>query len=305
MRGRIIKGLGGLYDVLCEDDTRISCKARGILRHEGVTPYVGDFVLLSSDADGNYLIDSIEPRKNVLIRPPLANLDFLFMVIASGKPEPVIATVDKLISIAEFHRIEPVIVVSKTDVNLSYAAELSSIYQRCGFSVFPVSAKTGEGIGALHTFLFERLSCKSAAFAGASGVGKTTLMNGLFPELSLATGTVSEKISRGKHTTRHVQLYRLRDISDFDSDGFLADTPGFSMLDFVRFDFYQKEDLPYAFREFAPYLSSCRYADCTHTKEEGCAVLAAVERGDIPKSRHESFLAIYQDIKDKRPWNSK
>ncbi len=305
MRGRIYKGLGGLYEVRLEDGDTISAKARGSFRRSGLTPYVGDFVQVQTLEDGSAVIDEIFERKNSLIRPPFANLDYMFVCVPTAKPDPAITTVDKLISIAEHQNIEPIIIITKTDENGAKRGELTDIYTKSGFRVFNVCSLTGDGVDSVKEFFINELSGGTAVFAGASGVGKTTLMNALFPHLDLATGEISAKISRGKHTTRHVELYDLNELTSGVMNGYLADTPGFSMLDFVRFDFYDKDDLPYTFREFVDLIPYCRYTDCTHTKEEECAVVTAVRKGQIPASRHNSFLEIYNDIKNKKPWDNK
>jgi ribosome biogenesis GTPase len=213
--------------------------------------------------------------------------------------------VDKLISIAEHNRIEPVIIVGKSDLSPKHAAELQALYQKAGFASFCVSCEKGDGIDAVADYIRQHARNKLSAFAGASGVGKSTLMNRLFPSLSRLTGDISQKNARGRHTTREVTLFSLSDLWPDcpDADGYIADTPGFSLLDFTRFDFFEKDDLPATMRDFAPYLGKCRWADCTHLKEEGCAVLQAVRRGDIAPSRHESFVTIYNDLKDKHPWS--
>ncbi len=305
MRGRIFKGLGGLYEVRLDDGNIAHAKARGSFRRSGITPYVGDFVEVLTLDDGSSVIDEIHERKNSLIRPPFANLDYLFVCVPTAKPEPAITTVDKLISIAEHQEIEPIIVITKMDEDPVRGAEILEIYARSGFRTFSVCSPSGEGVDNIKCFFTDELSGGTAAFAGASGVGKTTLMNALFPSLKLATGEISQKIARGKHTTRHVELYDLYKLTSGEMKGFLADTPGFSMLDFVRFDFYEKDDLPYTFREFTDLIPLCRYSDCTHTKEDDCAIVTAVREGKIPRSRHDSFLEIYNDIKDKKPWDNK
>ncbi|MCI8590500.1 MAG: ribosome small subunit-dependent GTPase A [Clostridiales bacterium] len=305
VEGIIVKGLGGLYDIRLNDGSLVFCKAKGVFRHEKIKPMIGDRVEIAADAGGNQVIESIGPRRNVLIRPPIANLDVLFIVLPSTDPVPDLLTADKLISIAEYNQITPVIVVTKNDLAPETAESLVQLYEACGFVVYAVSSKTKAGVDALRTYITRHLQGRIAAFAGASGVGKSTLMNALFPNMALETGEVSHKTSRGRHTTRHVQLFPLAEMADFTAEGYIADTPGFSMLDFVRFDFYDKEALPWTFREFEPFLHACRYTGCTHTAEEGCAVLAAVRDGKIPATRHQSFLQIYKDIKDKKPWNSK
>ncbi len=303
--GKIVKSTGGLYYIKAdEQDARIggqclSCRARGKFRHDGISPLVGDMVEIVYH-ENDIMIASILDRKNALIRPPLANLDYMFVSMAATKPTPILSTVDKLIAIAEHGNIEPVIIIGKSDLDSEITEELANIYRKAGFTVFPVSAALGEGIEPLAAFLKANMCGKIAAFAGASGVGKSSLMNRLFPNLHFETGEISQKIERGKNTTRHVELV------EYEADGgigYIADTPGFSMLDFIRFDFFAKEDLVDTMREFDPYIGQCRYKKCTHTKEEGCAILEAVKSGDIAKSRHDSFLEMYEALKNKHDWN--
>lgn len=298
-KGRIIRSTGGLYTVDTGNGT-IACRAKGAFRHDGQKPLAGDIVTLRGNK-GEYAVAHIHERKNSLIRPPLANLDYLFVVVAAASPDPILLTVDKLISIAEFNSIEPVVVITKEDLDSKCADELAHIYIKCGFTVFVTSPE--KGCRDVFDFIAEKCKDSIIAFAGNSGVGKSTLMNALFPSLSLETGDVSHKTERGRHTTRAVELYPLEEVLEIeDAAGYAADTPGFSMLDFVRFDFYRKEDLPGTFREFDDYIGSCKYTKCTHTVEEGCAILEALEKGEIPSSRHESFRALYADLKDKKDW---
>ena len=320
--GKLIGGLGGLYEILLDQGTTplsggaIFARAKGTFRHEALSPLVGDRVRVcfeegafvqEGDAvraatdGGGAVIAEILPRRNALIRPPMANLDLLCITFAAARPAPALETVDKLISIAEFHGITPVIVVGKCDLAPQEAARLCDIYRTAGFDTFAISSEDGTGIDALRAFLQARAPGKTVAFAGASGVGKSTLLNALFPALALETGEISQKIQRGKHTTRRVELHPITGVAA----GYVADTPGFSMLDFVRFDFFGKDDLPDTMREFAPYLGCCRYKKCTHVREEGCAVLEAVQRGVIPPSRHASFVAMFDALKNKQDWSKK
>ncbi|MBQ2766482.1 MAG: ribosome small subunit-dependent GTPase A [Clostridia bacterium] len=311
-RGRILRGVGGLYSILLDgaEGSIVSCRARGLFRHLDITPLPGDRVelALTERADttedngdgGEMMIAEIIDRRSALIRPPLANLDYLFITMASAKPTPIPETIDKLTAIAEHNGIEPVIVIGKSELDPAEAERLAAVYRSAGYAVFSLSCRTGEGIAPLRAYIAEHLPGKVAAFAGASGVGKSTLMTELFPTLQLETGGLSRKIERGRHTTRQVDLYPL-DVGG-DKPAFLADTPGFSMLDFARFDFFSLDDLPHAMREFAPHLGKCRYTDCTHLCEEGCAIVEAVAAGEIAPSRHASYCAMYAVLKEKKAW---
>ena len=317
MYGKIIQGVGGLYSVRItsvSDETNadligktVSCRARGAFRHNNISPLPGDDVVVAraeqtsqnAKEDNGFVIDEICDRKNALIRPPMANLDFLFITMASAAPAPILTTVDKLISIAEFNKIEPIIVITKNELDPDYADMLYSIYKKSGFTVFSLSAVENVGIDPIKEFIEANLKSRIAAFAGASGIGKSTLLNALFPNLSLTTSEISQKIQRGKHTTRKVELYPMSD--DLDC-GYIADTPGFSMLDFERFDFFEKDDLPLTMREFTDYIGQCKYTKCSHIKEDGCAIIEAVKNGDIPKTRHDSFCELYSVLKAKKKW---
>ena len=316
VKGKIINGVGGLYTVRLLEDallpvgSKVKCRARGAFRHEKLSPLPGDTVkLLYSEITAkdrndknasDFVIDEIYPRKNSLIRPPMANLDYLFITMASASPTPNLATVDKLIAIAEFNGIEPIVVITKNELDPTYAKELYESYSLCGFTCFSLSAAENSGIEPIDEFIQSNMNGKIAAFAGASGIGKSTLMNRLFPGLSLSTSEISRKIERGRHTTREVELFCLSENADC---GYIADTPGFSMLDFERFDFFEKDDLPNTFREFEPYIGECKYTKCSHTKEEGCAILEAVRDEKIPPSRHASYVEIFCTLKAKKKWN--
>ncbi len=261
--------------------------------------------------DVDWVIDSVEERRSLMIRPPVANLDYLFAVIPCASPEPDLLTADKLTVIAENYGIEPVIVVNKADLMPRRAEEIEKIYTTAGYRVFPLSAATGDGVGALWRYLEEITRGSgdgrhiSGAFAGASGAGKSTLMTALFPDLKLATGSVSRRIERGRHTTRHVELYPLRIGGEGNALFWLADTPGFSMLDFTRFDFFPYDELAVSFREFGDCLGNCRYTKCTHLREEGCAVLDKLRAGGIAPSRHESYVRIYEEQRKVPEWKRK
>lgn len=306
--GKAVKGLGGLYSIRIEENGKadyLSCKAKGSLHRDEEKLLIGDRVRVTIDdstPDG-VVISEILPRKNSLIRPPMANLDYIFSVFAAAKPAPVTETVDKLIAIAEYNGITPVAIITKADLDENKAQELRKIYSEAGFDAFIASTKTGEGIDEIKAYIEEKITDGiTAAFAGASGVGKSTLMNRLFPDLSLATAEISRKIERGRHTTRHVELFAL---SDGEGAGFLADTPGFSLLDFSRFDFFPIESLASTFREISGYVGKCRYADCSHVGEgqDDCAVIRAVFDGRISESRHNSYKEIYKVLKAKKSYD--
>ena len=302
--GKVVKGLGGLYETRIDGNEgviRLSLRAKGVLKRDDERLLVGDNVVITIDdstPDGS-VISEVLPRKNSLIRPPLANLDYIFIVFAAVKPTPVIETVDKLIAIAEHNDINPVVVITKSDLSSDSSEEYADIYRKVGIPTFVTSSECGQGIDDLKAYIKSAiLNGKTAAFAGASGVGKSTLMNALFSGLSLQTAEISRKIERGRHTTRHVEIF---DIENSRDTGFLADTPGFSLIDFARFDFFTIDELLPTFRDILPYSSGCRYADCAHVGEgvDECAVAKAVADGKIAPSRLESYRSIYRVLKGK------
>lgn len=288
LTGLVLKGIGGFYYVQC-GDTLYSCRARGKFRKDRISPYAGDRVRFTVDENGEGYLSEILARKNFLVRPPLANLDKLFIVSSVSDPQPSTLIIDKTIAAAELKGIEPVLVFTKTD--LDDAAPLREIYGMIGIRCYFVSAVDGVGVESLRP---ELTGCVSA-FTGNSGVGKSTLLNALMPELVLETGEISRKLGRGRHTTRHVELYPVE-------GGYVADTPGFSTMDIDRYELFRKEELPDGFREFAPYIGACRFTSCSHTCEKGCAVLEAAEAGKISRSRLESYIAMYNEVKDIKEW---
>lgn len=292
LEGLVRKGIGGFYTVETPEGI-YTCTARGKFRKARISPYAGDRVRILGEEDGTGALEEILPRKNFLVRPPIANIDQLFIVTSLRDPSPDPLILDKTIAAAELEQIAPVLVLTKTD--LDDASSLQEIYSVAGIPCFAVSSVTGEGVDQVGALLEGRIS----AFTGNSGVGKSTLLNALFPDLQLKTGEISQKLGRGRHTTREVELYKL------EGGGYVADTPGFSTFDIERYRMTDKEKLAFGFREFAPYLGACQFSSCSHTCEKGCAVLQAVEEGKIPRSRHESYCTMYQEVKDVKQWQQK
>lgn len=290
--GKIIKGIGGFYYVESADIV-YECKARGSFRNQKVTPLVGDNVEFSVNENAENTIDAICPRKNELVRPPLANLDTLFIVSSVTDPKINTLIIDKLTAIAEHKNIEPVIVITKTDLDPSYT-KYKEIYEKSGFTVIACNNITGEGCDTVKSMLNGKIS----AFTGNTGVGKSSILNALFPHLELPTGETSKKLGRGRHTTRHCELFKVE-------GGYIADTPGFSSLDFERCEKILKDDLPYCFRDFRDYLGECKFNSCSHINDKGCAVVQAVKNGIICDSRHNSYISMYNDVKDIKEWENK
>ena len=274
------------------DDGLVSCRARGILRKEGNSPLTGDIVEISVE-HGKGMVERILPRKNSFIRPAVANIDMLIVFAANVNPVTEPFLIDRVAAIAGDQEVQVVLCVNKCD--LDPAVDLVRIYEHAGFPVIRASAETGEGVEELRQLIRGKLT----AFTGNSGVGKSSMLNRLCPELALPTGEVSEKLGRGRHTTRHVELYRL------EEDTYVADTPGFSSFDTDQMEIILKENLQYAFPDFGEFIGSCQFHDCSHRKEPGCAVTAAVAAGEIEKSRYDSYLRLYEKASQIKLWEVK
>ena len=289
--GRIVRSLSGFYDVQIPGKV-VTCRARGILRKEGNSPLTGDMVEITMER-GKGMVEKILPRKNSFVRPAVANVDALVVFAANVNPVTEPFLIDRVAAIAGDQEVPVYLCVNKCD--LDPALDLVRIYTNAGFPVICTSAETGEGVEQLRQLLTGKL----VAFTGNSGVGKSSILNRLCPELALPTGEVSEKLGRGRHTTRHVELYSL------GNDTYVADTPGFSSFDTDQMDVILKENLQYAFPDFGKYLGQCQFHDCSHRKEPGCAVRAAWEAGDIEKTRYDSYLKLYEKASQIRLWELK
>lgn len=282
---QIIKGIGGFYYVKTAAGV-VECHARGILRKRGHTPVAGDHVRLSADGT---VIDAILPRKNYFIRPPVANLDILFVVASTTQPAPSTLILDQMLAAACYQNVQPVLVITKAD--LAAADALQKAYDGSGIPVVCLHHETGEGLDELQAHIKGHL----CAFCGNSGVGKSTLLNALAPDLARQTGEISQKLGRGRHTTREVEIFEA-------CGGQIADTPGFASLDAQRLGHIPKEELQHAFPDIGRYFGQCKFTGCSHRSEKGCAVRAALEQGELSPSRYNSYLAMYQEAEQYKEW---
>lgn len=287
--GIIIKGIGGFYYVEAADGIIYECKARGVFRKEKITPLAGDKVEISIDENNKNSIDKIYERRNMFKRPPIANVDKLVIVSSVCDPRPNLLIIDRLTAVAVYKSVEPIIVFTKND--LQSADEYIEIYKNAGFKTFAVSNETGEGIGEVKAVI-ENGVC---VFTGNSGVGKSSLINRMYPDFALETGEISKKLGRGRHTTRHVELLKI-------NNGYIADTPGFSSLDFETNDLIKKDELAFCFPDFSDYIDSCKFSTCAHVNDKGCRLIEAVNSGDVMRSRHESYVTMYNEVKDIKDW---
>lgn len=294
--GIITKAVGGNYYVEAQDGDNVGvtfkCAARGIFRNKGLSPAAGDFVTVCADENTDPVVTEIHERKNFLIRPPLANLDIIVFVNSTTQPAVNTFILDQLIAVADSKNIETIIVFTKIDLNS--AENFPDIYRKIGIPVFSVDNTTGSGTEKVRAALKGKIS----AFIGNSGVGKSSLLNNLYPELQLETSHISKKLGRGRHTTRQVELFK-------KDNGYIADTPGFSTVDIGRYCNIPANSIDSAFREFGEFLGKCGFADCVHIKEKGCAVKSAVENGDIARSRYESYLRMFEEAKKVNEWDKK
>lgn len=291
-RGRIEKALSGFYYVNTGGET-LQCRARGKFRREGLSPLVGDWVQVRELGNGEGFVEAVEARRNQFARPAAANIDQLVILASAAIPVTEPYLIDRIASVAALKGCQVLLCLNKCD--LDSADELYDIYSRSAIPVLRVSAVTGQGLDALR----EAIRGKLSAFTGNSGVGKSSVLNALLPSLALPVGEVSKALGRGRHTTRHVELFSLGE------DTYIIDTPGFSSFDTAEMDLALKQHLPDTFPEFAPYVGDCRFTGCTHTKEKGCRVLQAVKDGLIPASRHRSYVRLYDELKDVKEWQQK
>ena len=289
--GRIIRSISGFYDVQLPGEV-VTCRARGILRREGNSPLTGDMVTISREKDKG-MVEEILPRRNSFIRPAVANVDALVVFAANVNPVTEPFLIDRVAAIAGEQNVPVYLCINKCD--LDPAVDLQRIYEHAGFPVICTSAETGEGVEQLRSLLRGKLT----AFTGNTGVGKSSILNRLAPQLHLATGEVSEKLGRGRHTTRHVELFSLGE------DTYVMDTPGFSSFDTDQMDIILKENLQYSFPDFGAWIGKCRFDDCSHRKEPGCALREAVEAGLVERSRYDSYLKLYEKASQIKVWELK
>lgn len=288
--GLILRSQGGFYQVRLDTGGELQCRGRGRFRKEETQLVVGDRVVVQPTEEESGFITGLLPRKNHLIRPPVANIDRLVLVVSSTQPAPNLLVIDKLTAIAARREIPVVLVFTKAD--LADTADLAELYAGAGYPVYQADSLSGRGTAPVG----EACARGITAFCGNSGAGKSSLLNAIFPELGLATGGISRKLGRGRHTTRHVELFPT------GRGGYIADTPGFSAVEFLQFERMPAGELAGCFPEFIPHMGGCRFTGCSHRVEKGCKVLEAVAAGEIAESRHQSYCTIYEELQTLKEW---
>lgn len=292
--GRILTSIGGFYTVKSELGI-ITCNARGIFRKDSLTPFVGDYVRVSVISDSQAIIEEILPRKNEIIRPPTANIDTIVLVVSLTAPSPNFEVIDKFTAVARYKQIKAIIAVTKTDIGAaSLLQQIINVYGKNVADVYPINYNEEES----YKRLYDDLAEQTAVFTGNTGVGKSTLLNHIDKSFVRDVGEVSRKLGRGRHTTRTVSLFCL------PNGAYVADTPGFGVFDTARYALIPKEELAGCFSDFSEYTPKCRYAGCTHTKEVGCGVIEAVQRGEIPQSRLNNYRKIYEELSNVKHWET-
>lgn len=295
--GIIVKSTGGLYTVEKQDGTHEECRAKGAFRHSGITPLAGDRVIFEKQDSKEGFITKILDRKNSLIRPAVANVELLCVVAAIKDPDPDLFILDKLMAVAKKNDIDVLLIINKVDT--ASAEPLKNVYNNAGFETVEISAVNKEQYTEAIEKIRNAVKGKISFFTGASGVGKSSILNAVFPELSLETGEISKNIRRGKHTTRVTTLFKMGE------NTYVGDTPGFSMLDVAGFNMIDVDSLLSSFPDIEKFALDCKYKKCTHVCEDGCNVMDALERGEIVKSRHESYVTLYNELKNIKPWDNK
>lgn len=300
--GLIYKAISGYYYVLTEDKVVHTCRAKGAFRKAKMPPLVGDYIdfEVTPNEELKGTVSAIKERKNQFRRPPFANLDTLFIIVSITKPRPNYLNIDKLLIICEYKNIKPVLVLTKIDlVDDGEIDKFIEIYKKAGYDVLAINNSQPDNIDEIKEKFKPYIKGKLCGFAGNTGVGKSSLLNNISPELRLMTGEISQKLGRGKHTTRYIELFYLDEF-----EGYVADTPGFGSVDVMQYVMIMKCDLELCFNEFSPYLNTCKFKNCMHLCETGCSVIKAVEDGIIAEERHENYVYLYREAADLKEWDT-
>ncbi len=292
MQGKIIKGIAGFYYIHAENGQVYECKAKGAFRKQKIKPLVGDMVRIAVLDEAEHLgnVEEILPRKNELIRPAVANIDMALVIFAAAKPEPNFNLLDRFLCMMEFQNVPVTICFNKADlVDEEKIEEYRRIYEPAGYRLMSTCTRTGEGVDAVKALLHG----KTTTVAGPSGVGKSSLINALQSDVQMQTGVISDKIDRGKHTTRHSEIVPVME------DSYIMDTPGFSSMDVPGFE---KEDLWTCFPEFREYEPYCKFQGCSHINEPDCGVKEALAEGKISSVRYENYKLLYEELKNMKKY---